>query len=315
MGPRQGLKAGADPKRSRRAQERRLVQPSSPREASILKAPNLAEIEWLVHGFSTRQGGISSAYGKQSLNLGRTEHDTAANVERNRALFTSAIGALDSAGSSWPVAEVRQVHSSIIHRITARGDSPVAGDGLVTNVPGLLLGIKTADCLPILVADTQSHAVGAFHAGWRGTVARIAEKGVGEMRKCFSAHPDDMVAAIGPGIHRCCYTVGDEVVNDFASQFSYSQELFEEVYDFESLHNKYPMLFLNQRAPGHGEPATKIQLDLAEANRRQLLNAGIPAKNIFVFDECTACHPEMFFSYRAEHGRTGRMMAAIGIRR
>lgn len=212
------------------------------------------------------------------------------------------------------MAEVRQIHSSIVHRVTAQAHTVVAGDGLITNLPNLLLAIKTADCLPILLADTHKHAVGALHAGWRGTVARIAEKGVGEMRRHFGSDPGDIVAAIGPGIHRCCYTVGEDVVDEFASQFAYSQDLFEEMYDFESLHNKYPMLFLNQRAPGHGEPATKIQLDLVEANRRQLLEAGIPETNIFAFEDCTACHPDVFFSYRAEHGRTGRLMAAIGIR-
>ena len=275
---------------------------------NVLRAPDFRE-NWLIHGFSTRQGGVSTAYGKGSLNLGLTEHDTLANVDRNRAVFTKALGA-----DGWPTVQMKQIHSAIVHRITGPVAKPLAGDGLITNVPGILLGVKTADCVPLLIADPENRAVGAFHAGWRGTVARIVEKGVGEMRKYYGSQPSRLKVAIGPGIHKCCYTVSEDLVHAFESQFTYARELFHEEYDFESLHNKYPMLFLNQRAPGHGEPATKIQLDLVEANRRQLLDAGVPASNIYAFDQCTACDTKTFFSHRAEFGKTGRMLAAIGIK-
>jgi purine-nucleoside/S-methyl-5'-thioadenosine phosphorylase / adenosine deaminase len=278
----------------------------------VLRAPAF-NLPWLVHGFSTRSGGVSDVYGAGSLNLGTTEHDTRENVERNREIFAREIGA-DDAKSTWPLVQLKQVHSAVVHRVTARVAEPLTGDGLITNVPGLLIGIKTADCIPVLVADAKKRAIGAFHAGWRGTVARIVEKGIGEMRKHYGSHPRDVIAAIGPGVHQCCYTVGEELVNAFESQFAYAKELFHEEYDFESLHNKYPMLFLNQRAPGHGEPATKIQLDLVEANRRQLIDAGVPEKNILVIDECTSCNTKKFFSHRAEFGKTGRMMATIGIK-
>ena len=281
---------------------------STPSKLNVLRAPALRE-KWLVHGFSTRQGGVSAAYGKGSLNLGLTEQDSHANVERNRAIFTNAIGA-----DGWPTVQMRQIHSAIVHRITGPVTHPLSGDGLITNVPGILLGVKTADCIPVLIADTKHRAVGAFHAGWRGTAARIVEKGVGEMRKYYGSQPDHLKVAIGPGIHKCCYTVSEDLVHAFESQFAYARELFHEEYDFESLHNKYPMLFLNQRAPGHGEPATKVQLDLVEANRRQLLDAGVPAANVYAFDECTSCDTKTFFSHRAEFGKTGRMLAAIGIR-
>ncbi len=279
----------------------------------VLHAPAFEKLSWLVHGFSTRRGGVSAAYGGGALNLGVTEHDTRENVEHNRLLFAQAIGGA-SKEKMWPLVQLKQVHSGIVHVVTHANDEPLTGDGLITDTPGLLLGIKTADCIPVLVVDKKKRAVGAFHAGWRGTAARIVEKGIGEMRRHYGSNPRDIQAAIGPGVHRCCYTVGEELVHAFESQFAYAKELFHEEYDFESLHNKYPMLFLNQRAPGHGEPATKIQLDLIEANRRQLLDAGVAEKNIFAFDDCTSCDTNRFFSHRAELGKTGRMMAAIGIK-
>jgi len=274
----------------------------------VLSAPNF-DLPWLVHGFSTREGGVSKVYGNRSLNLGITEHDSRENVNRNRELFAAAIGA-----KGWPMVQLKQIHSGVVHRVMAPVQEQLTGDGLITNVPELLIGIKTADCIPVLVVDTRQHAVGAFHAGWRGTVARIVEKGIGEMRKAYGSHPRDIRAAIGPGVHKCCYTVGEELVHSFESQFAYARELFHEEYDFESLHNRYPMLFLNQRAPGHGEPATKIQLDLIEANRRQLLDAGLKEENIYAMEACTSCDTKRFFSHRAEFGKTGRMMAAIGIK-
>jgi polyphenol oxidase len=295
------------------ASKKPSINRSSKAKSEVLCAPKFQKHPWLIHGFSTRLGGVSSEYGGSSLNLGVTEHDSRANVEQNREIFAQAIGATNK-GHAWPLVQLKQVHSGVVHRVNAPTEAPLTGDGLITNVPELLLGVKTADCIPVLVVDTKKRAVGAFHAGWRGTVARIVEKGIGELRKHYGTNPRDIEAAIGPGVHSCCYTVGEELIHAFEAQFAYAKELFHEEYDFESLHNKYPMLFLNQRAPGHGEPATKIQLDLVEANRRQLLDAGVPEKNIFAFDDCTSCDTTRFFSHRAEFGKTGRMMAAIGIR-
>ena len=276
----------------------------------ILRAPALSSLPWLAHGFSTRQGGVSTCYGGETLNLGLTGHDTAVNVERNRVAFAGALGATNT----WPLLQVKQIHSAIVHRVDGVNPAPLIGDGLLTNTPGVLLAIKVADCVPILVADTKRHAVGAFHAGWRGTVARIAEKGVGDMRRHFGSRAEDLRAAIGPCIRRCCYSVGAEVRAEFESQFSYSDELFEEVFDSNAIHVRYPLLFLNQRAPGHGDLGPEIHLDLVEANRRQLQDAGLPEENISVIDGCTACDTARFFSHRAEFGNTGRMLAAIGIR-
>jgi YfiH family protein len=185
---------------------------------------------------------------------------------------------------------------------------------MITNAPGLLLAIKTADCVPVLVADVKRRVVGAFHAGWRGTVARVVEKGVGEMRRQFGSAPRDLRAAIGPCIRKCCYAVGAEVRSEFESQFSYASELFEEVFDSNAIHIKYPMLFLNQRAPGHGDLGPETHLDLVAANQRQLVAAGVRPEHISVIEGCTACDSKRFFSHRAEFGKTGRMMAVIGIR-
>ncbi len=294
----------------------------------ILHAPHLSRLPWLVHGFSTRVGGFSRAYGKSDLNLGFTKDDFHATVERNRAAFLRAIGAcgdsrprpssrakLGSLGNSfWPLVTLRQIHSDIIHAVDAAADEPLAGDGLLTVTPGILLAIQTADCFPVIVVDAKRRAVGVFHAGWRGTVKRIVEKGVGEMFRCFGSRPRDLKAAIGPGIQGCCYEVGEEVRTQFESQFAYATSLFREVRESDPVREKYPLLFLNARAPGHGELPKKIFLDLVEANRRQLLGAGVPKKNIEALPFCTNCHPELLFSYRAEKGKTGRMMGVAGIR-
>ena len=296
---------------------------SKPTKLNILRASQLDEFPWLVHGFSTRTGGFSRAYGGRSLNLGFTKEDNQAAVERNREAFFLELGAVNSRSrlprkspvqKLWPLVPLRQIHSDIIHCVSAPPESPLAGDGLVTATPGVLLGIQTADCLPVILVDAKRRAVGVFHAGWRGTVSRIVEKGVGEMRRWFRTRPQDLTAAIGPGIHGCCYEVGEEVREKFHAQFAYAAKLFREVEESDPVREKYPMLFLTARAPGHSILPKKIFLDLAEANRQQLLAAGVPAKRIEVFPQCTNCNPELLFSYRAEKGMTGRMMAAVGIR-
>ncbi len=183
----------------------------------------------------------------------------------------------------------------------------------MTDEPGLLLAIQTADCIPVLVADRKRHAVASFHAGWRGTVKRIVENGIGSMRLAFGSRPEDLVAAIGPGIGACCYAVGEEVLSQFESQFAYARELFREVFSSDPVKSKYPMLFLTQRAPGHSTIGPSLHLDLIEANRRQLLAAGLKPESIQAVGGCTQCHTELFFSHRASHGHAGRMMAVIGI--
>ena len=243
-----------------------------------------------------------------------SHRDTAKSVERNRSLFVEAVGAVSHGERRWPLLAVKQIHSAVIHRASVASMETPSGDGLVTNISALALAITTADCVPVLVADLKRRAVGAFHAGWRGTLARIVEKGVGEMRRHFGSLPRDLLAAIGPCIRRCCYAIGPEVRAQFESQFAYADDLLEEVFDWEAIHVRYPMLFLNQRAPGHGDLSPQTHLDLVEANKRQLEDAGLREQQISVVGGCTACDTTRFFSHRAEVGETGRMMAVIGIR-
>jgi polyphenol oxidase len=291
----------------------------------VIPAFSRRQFPWLVSGFSTRIGGFSRAYGKGDLNLGFTQHDSHAAVERNRAAFLRAVGAVigrrrarKAVETVWPLITLRQIHSDTIHCLDAiprrSSQELLVGDGLITSIPGLLIAIQTADCIPVIVIDTKRRAVGAFHAGWRGTVQRIVEKGVGAMVRSFGSRPRDLMAAIGPGISACCYEVGEEVRAQFESQFAYGASLFREVKESDPVREKYPLLFLTARAPGHGELPNKIFLDLVEANRQQLLAAGVAKKNISFSGLCTNCHPEQLFSYRAEKGVTGRMMAVAGIR-
>lgn len=297
--------------RAQRDAERATASPKRG-EVNVLRANSLSGIPWLVHGFSTRQGGVTEEYGGSQLNLGYTKEDTRENVDRNRELFVRALGA-ETKGKPWPLINLSQVHSPVVFRVGGDLKVPHSGDGLITNTPGVLIAVKIADCMPIIAVDTVRRAVGVFHAGWRGTVQRILEKGIGEMRRQFGSDPQDIRVAIGPGIGVCCYQMGDEVIERFRSQFAYADELFEEVFDSHALHVRYPLLFLNQRAPGHGEPAKVPHLDLVKANTRQAIDAGVPAKNIEALNLCTGCRTDIFFSHRKEQV-TGRMMAAVGIK-
>ena len=282
-----------------------------------MRAPGWEAWPWLVHGFSTRTGGVTTVYrpGQKSgeLNLGFTAADDREKVLENRRRFVQALGAADS----MRLVTLKQIHSSNVLRAGERdGDAadPCQGDGLMSDEPGLLLAIQTADCVPVLVADVKRKAVAAFHAGWRGTVKRIVESGIGQMRVAFGSRPEDLIAAIGPGIAACCYAVGEEVRSEFASQFAYAGELFHEVSDYDPIRTKYPMLFLTARAPGHSNLGPSLHLDLMEANRRQLLDAGLRAEAITGIGDCTRCQSNRYFSYRAEQGSTGRMLSVIGMR-
>jgi polyphenol oxidase len=299
------------------------VKTSHKTKLTVLSAKHLSELPWLVHGFSTRCGGFSRAYRKGDLNLGFTVDDDRSAVACNREALLREIGAVDrkspqsrekDAALLWPIVTARQVHSDIVHVVDSVPREPIVGDGLLTTTPGLLLAIQTADCFPVILVDVKRRAIGVFHAGWRGTAKRIVEKGVGEMVGRLGSRPRDLRAAIGPGIQACCFEVGEEVRTNFESQFDYAAELFHEVKDWDPVREKYPLLFLTARAPGHGELPTKIFLDLAEANRRQLLAAGVLARNIEVTKLCTKCNNDLLFSYRAEKGKTGRQMAVAGIR-
>jgi len=246
------------------------------------------------------------------LNLGFTKEDSKTAVERNRVDFLRDLGG--KGNQSLALVTMRQVHSDVIHQVTALPDDTLVGDGIVTATAGLLLAVQTADCLPVIVVDRKQRTVGIFHAGWRGTVKRIVEKGVGEMERWFGSKPRNLEAAIGPGVHNCCYTVGEEVRENFASQFEYAGELFHEVKESDPVREKYPLLFLTARAPGHSTLPVNIFLDLVEGNRRQLIEAGVPAKHIEASPLCTSCRTDLLFSHRAEKGITGRLMSVVGLR-
>lgn len=250
--------------------------------AGIVRVAGWERFPWLRAGFATRLGGVSSVYGEGELNLGWTDSDDVANVAANRARLVSEVA------PGMELVTVRQVHGTAIQLIEPAhgalskpdGKAMLEGDGLMTAVPGLLLGVQTADCVPVLLADTKQRVVGAFHAGWRGTTAGIAGHGVELMRSRYGSRAEHMVAAVGPSIGPCCFEVGDDVRAEFA----------------ESLHRGR-------------------SVDLWKTNRRQLETAGVP--DVTVVGECSACSRvegrRKYFSHRAEKGFTGRMMGVVGI--
>ena len=273
---------------------------------AILELEPFRRLPWLVHGFSTRPGDASEAGEGRVFNLGFTEWDSRPRVLKNRRSFQSALG-----GGSLKLVTLKQFHSAVIRCFDAPPSEPCRGDAAVTGARGLLLGVQTADCVPILLVDTRRKAVAAIHAGWRGTLARIAEKAVGQMRMHFGSQPGDLLAALGPAIGGCCYEVGPELVAWFASQFPDAQRWFDEPRTGEEPN---PLQWLNMMPPGHQPPPKNVRLDLRKANRAQLLAAGLGEERIFASDLCTACRTELLFSYRREGERSGRLLAAVGLR-
>lgn len=180
-------------------------------------------------------------------------------------------------GLSTKLATLHQIHSDIC--VAAHGRTGLLGDGdaLLENTPGYLVAVKTADCLPILLMDEEHRAVAAVHAGWRGTVQRIVRHAISRMLDEFGTEPTHVHAAIGPGIGKCCYEVGPEVAAEF------------------------------------GETG-KCHIDLQEANRRQLIEAGVPSLQIYSAGLCTKCGAADFHSYRRDREHSGRMLSAIGVR-
>lgn len=260
----------------------------------------LAEFEqwsWLVYGFSTRLDG----------NLAR---------EPDRERFLESLGA-----DGMKLVTVRQIHSAIV-RVAAgksleppgKGERP-PGDSLITTKPGIAVGVKTADCLPVLLVDPKRRAVAAIHAGWRGVVKRVVEKTVGEMRGRLGCAPSRLHAAIGPGIQACCFEVGPEVLQEFASQFVDAAE-------FCRAEDPNPALIMIPKqvmSGNHGLmrrlDSDRSHIDLAEAVRRQLVAAGLDPEHIYNSGLCTVCDPKRFHSYRREKEAAGRMLAVIGVRR
>jgi hypothetical protein len=292
------------------------------RRIRLLRAPNLTRLRWLAHGFSTRA--------PSAFNLNYSVAESSAAVVRNRRAL---LGAFDARG--WQLVTLHQCHTDIIRVLSERGADGLgrprrerdgaakyAGDALITDRPGLLLAVQVADCLPILLVDAERRVVAAVHAGWRGTLAGIAAKTVGRMRQEFGCRPGRLVAAFGPGIHRCCYEVGREVAEEYEGRFSYADRVIRRAQPSPSqVHWQQPRLDPPRRPSEEARPrpavtsphSEKFYLDIVAANRRQLVAAGLRAKNIWVSPDCTACRTDLFFSHRAERGKTGRMMGVVGI--
>jgi purine-nucleoside/S-methyl-5'-thioadenosine phosphorylase / adenosine deaminase len=177
---------------------------------------------------------------------------------------------------------LRQVHSDLVLDANGLKDREQEGDALITNQIGKAIGVRTADCVPILLIDSRKRAVAAVHAGWRGTMAGIARRAIEQMQSQFGTLPQDVYAAIGPSIQGCCYEVGADVALQFTSLFP-------------------------EWLPVIG----KRTIDLPEANRRQLQAAEVPLGHIFSSDLCTRCETETLFSYRREPENPGRMLSSI----
>jgi polyphenol oxidase len=213
---------------------------------SSLQCPALLEFEWLDHAFATRHTGDWPA--------------------------------------EYPALTLRQIHSNLVFRSDGLTDRQCEGDALISNETGRRIGVRTADCVPILIADARTRAVAAVHAGWRGTASRVVQAAIMRMAAEFGSRPDDLHVATGPAIRECCYEVGPEVVRELAPMFP-----------------EWPA----EENPG------KRHLDLVEANRRILLKAGVSASRIYDCGRCTYCEPEFFFSYRREPANPGRMVSSI----
>ena len=245
------------------------------------------EREGFINAFSTREGGVS-AFPEGSLNLAGFDQDSAENIHENRRRFFRLLG------DGWTFSGCWQVHGADVRVVRDREDTRSERehcDAQVTGEPGVLLGVKTADCVPLLLADPRTGACAGVHAGWKGTLAEIVRHTLTKMRAEFGTDPGDVRAAIGPAARACCYEVGAEVVEAFHAKFPNAEQLF------------------TPTRPSHA------LVDLQRANREQLSAAGVPAERVHTLPLCTICRPELFFSYRREkklYGRTGRLLSVIG---
>ena len=248
----------------------------------------------VIHAISSRQGGKSQKpYG--SLNLGLHVDDDPETVWENRLLFASSLGL-----RAEDIVTPQQIHGAQVVRVYAEdagrgarcyGEAVPETDALITNVPGLPLMLCFADCTPIMFFDPEHGAAGIAHGGWKGTVARIAKLTIEAMQKEFHTNPLECLAGIGPSIGPCCYEIGSEVAEKFRQAFPLSIERI--------------LLFKNG----------KIYLNLWEANRIQLLEAGMKEENIELSNTCTSCENSWYFSYRADGKKTGRIAAMIAVRK
>jgi len=232
---------------------------------------------------------------QDALNLAGFNEDAAENIYENRRRFLKLFRGEWTLGACW------QTHSADVRIVKNVEDArpPEASlgenvycDALTTNVPRILLGVKTADCVPVLLADARTRACAAVHAGWRGTLQSIVRRALERMAEEYGTRAEDVRAAIGPAALGCCYEVGHEVIEAFHERFTDADHLFRRTREGHAL------------------------VDLHRANREQLIAGGVSGEKIHVAPLCTICRPDLFFSYRREkrvHGRTGRLMSVIGM--
>jgi YfiH family protein len=243
-----------------------------------------------MNAFSTRAGG-TSPLPEAALNLAYFRGDAKENVDENRRRFKKAIGAEGAV-----IVTARQTHSterSVIETAgQARGPQPDC-DAMTTKLDGVLLGIQTADCLPVLIADAKSGAMAAVHAGWRGTAGRITERTVADLMLTHGVNPRNSIAALGPSACAACYEVGEDVIERYKQEFGY-----------------WKKLFVNFKEGG------KAHLDVRAANLQQLKFCGFTEDRIYVADYCTIHQNDLFFSYRREArnqpSAVGRLLSVIG---
>ena len=251
------------------------------------------EQDGFVNGFSTRLGGVSDMP-RDALSLAGFNDDRAENILENRRRFLKLFP------GEWSLAGCWQVHGADVRVVNTVEEAKPAEDQhgdtiycdvIVSNVSGVLAGVKTADCVPILIGDPTTGSFAAVHAGWRGTLAGAVVVGVKRMRDEYGANPADLRVAIGASAGPCCYEVGAEVIDAFTKRFS-DDGLF------------------SPTRPGHAK------IDLLKANTDQLISAGVLPERIHVAPLCTMCRTDLFFSYRNEksvNGKVGRLMAVVGL--
>jgi len=251
------------------------------------------EQDGFVNGFSTRLGGVSDMPAN-SLNLAGFNEDAAENILENRRRFLKLFP------GQWAFAGCWQVHGADVRVVQTAEDAKPAEnqrgetifcDVIVSNIEGVLAGVKTADCVPILMGDSRTGAFAAVHAGWRGTLAGAAVVGVERLAKEYDTRPEDLRVAIGASAGPCCYEVGSEVIDAFTAKFVDGEKLF------------------TPTRAGHA------RVDLLKSNRDQLMAIGVLPERIHTAPICTMCRTDLFFSYRKEksvHGKVGRLLAVVG---
>jgi polyphenol oxidase len=245
------------------------------------------EQDGFANAFSTRMGGVSPMP-HDALNLAGFNEDTAENIYENRRRFLKLFD------GDWMLTGCWQMHSADIRTVRDSDDASRDTehcDALVTNTKGILLGVKTADCVPIILCDSRTGTCASVHAGWRGTLASILPRALDRMATEYGTRSEDVRAAIGPAALGCCYEVGSEVIDAFRKSFPDSEHLMKATRDGHAL------------------------IDLQKANREQLTNAGVAPERIHTAPLCTMCRTDLFFSYRREksqYGRTGRLMSVVG---